>query len=287
MLSCSPDVSTAIAPPPNRPPKGHNPPEPMQTDSNRLTTSERQRRLSQHLCSGASGHMILACPLRPPRSLVSAIQPSIQRMNPLSTCAQLTVSKTVISVSALLDSGSAVRGPSPVPSPTCSKARPSPCPGTPLPPKHLTPSRRLSPAHRSFVHPNPELPFVVEVDASTTGVGVVLSHQQGTPPRLHPCAFFSRKLSPAEKHYDIGNRELLAIKLALEEWRHWLEGAAQPFLVLTDHKNLQYLRDAKWLNPRQARWALFFTRFPFKISYRPDPINIKADALSRNQCARR
>ncbi len=45
--------------------------------------------------------------LRPPRPLVSAIQPSIQRMNPLSTCAQLTVSKTVISVTALLDSGSA------------------------------------------------------------------------------------------------------------------------------------------------------------------------------------
>ncbi len=109
MLSCSPDVSTAIAPPPNHQPEVHNPPEPMQTDSNHLTTSERQRWRTQHLClyCGASGHMILACPLRPPRPLVSAIQPSIQRMNPFSTCAQLTVSKTVISVTALLDSGSA------------------------------------------------------------------------------------------------------------------------------------------------------------------------------------
>ncbi len=109
MLSCSPSVSTAIAPPPNRQSEVHNPPEPMQTDSNRLTTSERQRRLPQHLClyCGASGYIILACPLRPPRPLVSAIQPSIQRMNPLSTCAQLTVSKTVISVTALLDSGPA------------------------------------------------------------------------------------------------------------------------------------------------------------------------------------
>ncbi len=43
------DVSTAIAPPPNRQTEVHNPPEPMQTDSNRLTTSERQRRLTQHL----------------------------------------------------------------------------------------------------------------------------------------------------------------------------------------------------------------------------------------------
>ncbi|KAK3549321.1 hypothetical protein QTP70_034549 [Hemibagrus guttatus] len=98
------------------------------------------------------------------------------------------------------------------------------------------------------------------------------------PQKLHPCAFFSRKLNPAEMNYDIGNRELLAIKLALEEWRHWLEGAKHPFTVLTDHKNLEYLWAAKRLNPH---WALFFTRFNFTISYHPGSKNIKADALSR------
>ena len=30
-------------------------------------------------------------------------------------------------------------------------------------------------------------------------------------------------------NYDIGNKELLAVKLALEEWRQWLEGAQVPF----------------------------------------------------------
>ncbi|KAK3520990.1 hypothetical protein QTP86_002387, partial [Hemibagrus guttatus] len=132
-----------------------------------------------------------------------------------------------------------------------------------------------------LVHPDPDKSFIVEVDASTTGVGAVLSQQQGNPSRLHPCAFFSRKLNPAERNYDIGNRELLAVKLALEEWRHWLEGAKHPFTVLTNHKNLEYLRAAKRLNPRQARWALFFTRFNCTISYRPGSKNTKADALSR------
>ncbi len=79
-----------------------------------------------------------------------------------------------------------------------------------------------------FTHPDPQLPFVVEVDASTTGVGAVLSQHPGQPPHHHPCAFFTMKLSPAERNYDIGNRELLAIKLALEEWWHWLEGAQHP-----------------------------------------------------------
>ncbi|KAL0150390.1 hypothetical protein M9458_054207 [Cirrhinus mrigala] len=130
-------------------------------------------------------------------------------------------------------------------------------------------------------HPDPQLPFLVEVDASSTRVGAVLSQRQGQPPKTYPCAFFSHKLSPAERNYDVGNRELLAIKLALEEWRHWLEGARHLFTILTDHKNLEYLRTAKVLNHRQARWALFFTRFDFEISYRPGSQNLKADALSR------
>ncbi len=149
-------------------------------------------------------------------------------------------------------------------------------------------------AHRAFTqlksafcttpalsHPDPNIRFVVEVDVATLGVDAILSQWKGEPPVLHPCAYFSKKLSPAEQNYDVGNRELLAIKLALEEWWHWLEGAQHPFVVITDYKNLQYLQEAKRLNPRQARWALFFTRFRFKISYRPGSKNIKTDALSR------
>ncbi|KAK3549456.1 hypothetical protein QTP86_001449 [Hemibagrus guttatus] len=130
-------------------------------------------------------------------------------------------------------------------------------------------------------HPDPDRPFVVEVDASSSGLGAVLSQRHGDPEKVHPCAFYSRKPTTAEVNYDVGNRELLAIKAALEEWRHWLEGACHPFQVLTDHRNLEYLRGAKRLNPRQARWALFFTRFQFMVSYRPGSKNGKADALSR------
>ncbi|XP_068504911.1 uncharacterized protein [Syngnathus scovelli] len=129
--------------------------------------------------------------------------------------------------------------------------------------------------------PDPDRQFVVEVDASNVGVGAVLSQRSRQDDRLHPCAFFSRRLSASERNYDIGNRELLAVKLALEEWRHWLEGATTPFIVWTDHRNLEYLRSAKRLNARQARWALFFDRFEFSLSYRPGSRNAKADALSR------
>lgn len=49
---------------------------------------------------------------------------------------------------------------------------------------------------------------------------------------------------------ELRRQELLALKLALEEWRHWLEGAKLPFQVWTDHKNLEYISLDKRLNSR-------------------------------------
>ena len=71
-----------------------------------------------------------------------------------------------------------------------------------------------------LAHPDPSLAFIVEVDASEAGIGAVLSQRSGTPPKLYPCAFFSTKLSPTERNYDVGDRELLAVVKALKAWRH-------------------------------------------------------------------
>ena len=59
-----------------------------------------------------------------------------------------------------------------------------------------------------LVHPDPERQFIVEVDASNTGVGAVLSQRSAGDSKVHPCAFYSHRLSPAERNYDIGNKEL-------------------------------------------------------------------------------
>lgn len=54
---------------------------------------------------------------------------------------------------------------------------------------------------------------------------------QHSDQKLHPFAFFSQHLSQPNRNYDEGDRELLAIKLALEEWRLWLEGSEQPIII--------------------------------------------------------
>lgn len=46
---------------------------------------------------------------------------------------------------------------------------------------------------------DPSRQFVVEVDTSD-------SQRSVEDQKLHPCAFFSRKLLSAERNYDIGNR---------------------------------------------------------------------------------
>lgn len=118
-------------------------------------------------------------------------------------------------------------------------------------------------------YPDPKKPFVVKVDH--TREGVVLSQHQVIS-NLHPCALFSKKLIQEKINFDIGNCELLAIKIALEEWRHWYL-----FTVLTDHKNLELRHDTPY--PDQACWIVFFTRFNLSISYRPGSKTTKADTF--------
>ena len=47
---------------------------------------------------------------------------------------------------------------------------------------------------------------MVEVDASDSGVGGVLSQRSASDQKLHPCTFFSHCLPPAERNYDVAPR---------------------------------------------------------------------------------
>lgn len=91
-----------------------------------------------------------------------------------------------------------------------------------------------------LAHPDPRWQFVVEVDALDVGVGAILSQWSALDQKIQPCAFYNHWLSLVERNYDVENKDLLAVVLMLQEWRHWLEGAAQPFVLWTNHKNLTY-----------------------------------------------
>jgi hypothetical protein len=77
---------------------------------------------------------------------------------------------------------------------------------------------------------------------------VVLSQKSLADEKWHPVAFLSKSMTPVERNYEIHDKEMLAIIQAMEEWRHFLEGAEHKFEVWTDHKNLEYFMTAKKLN---------------------------------------
>jgi len=118
-----------------------------------------------------------------------------------------------------------------------------------------------------LVLPQDSEPFRIEADSSDFASGAVLSQQLPREEKWHPVAFYSKSLSPVERNYEIHDKEMLAIIHALEEWRHFLEGARHPVEIWTDHKNLEYFMTAKKLNRRQACWSLYLARFDFKLTH--------------------
>ena len=73
-------------------------------------------------------------------------------------------------------------------------------------------------------HPDHDKPFFLEVDTSQYALGEVLS-QKNERGKLQLVGYFSKMLIPAERNYDVYDRELLALVRMLENWRHLLLGA--------------------------------------------------------------
>ncbi|SJL00960.1 uncharacterized protein ARMOST_04273 [Armillaria ostoyae] len=127
--------------------------------------------------------------------------------------------------------------------------------------------------------PNRTGRFRVEADASNGAIGAVLSQEQDG--KWRPVAFMSKALTATERNYEIYDKELLAIMLALSEWRHYLMGALEDVEIWTDHQNLQYFRKPQKLNRRQARWVTELAEYHFVLKHKPGTANVKADLLSR------
>jgi len=120
----------------------------------------------------------------------------------------------------------------------------------------------------------------LETDCSDLAAAGLLSQKCPIDDQWHPVAFYSKALKEAETHYEIHDKELYAVILGLKEWRTELISLAS-FLIITDHKALEYFGTKKLLNERQIRWMYVLAQFHYQITYRPGKENAIADILSR------
>ena len=121
--------------------------------------------------------------------------------------------------------------------------------------------------------PDPATPFELITDSCGYGIGAVLM-QQG-----RPVAFYSRKMTDAERNYVNHEQELLAAIAALKVFRCYLLG--EHFTLITDNMPNTYLATQPTLSRRQARWSEYLQRFHFSWVHKPGKVNV-ADPLSRN-----
>jgi hypothetical protein len=121
--------------------------------------------------------------------------------------------------------------------------------------------------------PDFEQPFVVECDASGTGLGVILSQND------QPIAFFSEALKGSARALSTYDKEMLAVVKAVRKWRPYLLG--KPFVIKTDHQSLKYLLEQRISTPSQARWLPKLMGYDYTILYKRGRDNQGPDALSR------
>ena len=126
-------------------------------------------------------------------------------------------------------------------------------------------------------YPDYSLPFVIQTDASSVGLGAVLLQFKGDIEK--PIWFASRALSSLESKYHARELECLAIKWALKKFRPIIEGCK--VIVFTDHESLVWLMRQDVPQGRLARWVLELQGTDFSVVHRSGTSNRNADALSR------
>ena len=131
-------------------------------------------------------------------------------------------------------------------------------------------------------HRNLKLKLVIVSDASDVGCGAYLG-QINESGKIEPLQFYSKIFSDAEKRKPIRMRELYAIFYAIKKWQSIL--IAEEFLVLTDHKSLEFLMNTKSneLGVRLFNLLYYLGHFQFKIVHisGTDPRMCTSDMLSR------
>jgi transposase InsO family protein len=135
---------------------------------------------------------------------------------------------------------------------------------------------------QTLVHYDSELPLYLSCDASSYGVGAVLSHKIGGHDR--PVAFASATLSKAQQNYSQLDKEAFSIIFGLKRFRQFL--AAREFTIITDHRPLlQILGPTNLIQVHTAarlqRWALILASFKYKLEFRSTNLHGNADFVSR------
>ena len=125
-----------------------------------------------------------------------------------------------------------------------------------------------------LVAPNLDKKMKVEADPSEYAIEEVLS-MKCEDEKWRLVAFISKLLNETERNYEIHDREMLAIIRYLDEWRHLLEETQNKFEIWSNHKNLEYFISSQKLNCRQARWALYLSRFNFMLKHVPESSIVK------------
>ncbi|XP_046142815.1 uncharacterized protein K02A2.6-like [Osmia bicornis bicornis] len=144
-------------------------------------------------------------------------------------------------------------------------------------------AKRTFQSNEILAHYDPKLPLILATDASSYGVGAVLSHvyPDGSERVIQ---YASSTLNDTQKKYAQIDKEAYSIIFGVKKFHQYLYG--NKFTLYTDHRPLVHIFAPSKSLPiysamRMQHYALFLRGFNYTIKYKNTKLHSNADCLSR------
>jgi hypothetical protein len=122
---------------------------------------------------------------------------------------------------------------------------------------------------------------MMKIDAFDFVIADIFSQLVKIDDQWRSIVFYFKKMTFAERNYEVNDQEMLVIVKVCKKWRHYIENVKHSIRMIIDHANLKNFFINKAFNCKKIKWWKKLIELNLKIKYRFEKNNFADDSFRK------
>jgi hypothetical protein len=122
---------------------------------------------------------------------------------------------------------------------------------------------------------------MMKIDAFDFVIADIFSQLVEIDDQWRSIVFYFKKMTFAERNYEINDQEMLIIVKICKKWRHYIEDVKHSIQMIINHANFKNFFINKTFNRKEVKWWKKLIKFDLRIKYRFEKNNFADDSFRK------